>query len=304
MVGIGIMRKVLILGCGYVGSALARELKDKGFGVIAVTRNEERLRLLKGSGVEARQARVDSEDWHGIADTDVDLVVNCVSSAGGGLEGYRQSYLEGNRSLGKWMRRRNFSGKAIYTSSVSVYPNSGGGWLLEADAAPDNERGEVIFESERIFMDTEASARLAVLRLGGIYGPGRTIFAQRIAEVQGSLPGWGDYFLNLARVEDIVSAIIELGLESVDLEGIFNVVDDCPALKADIVSWVANRIGRVAPGFSGEKEDQGSRRGSGKPANRRISNARLKERTGWRPKFPSFREGYADLLNGVDEASR
>lgn len=292
------MRKALILGCGYVGSEVARLLVERGVETLAVTRNEERIRELGAIGVQACNAQIDSHDWHEFADTKVDFILNCVSSAGGGIDGYRKSYLEGNRSLAALMAKRAFSGRAIYTSSVSVYPDAGGAWLSEEDADPDNERGAIILESERLFLNASEEASLAVLRLGGIYGPGRTIFARRISDASEPLPGRGDYFLNLTRLEDIVSAIMEVAFSETALKGVFNVVDDTPSLKQDIVSWISDKMGRPSPGFSGKADALGSRRGGSMPANRRISNEKLRKATGWRPRFASFREGYVGLLNG------
>jgi nucleoside-diphosphate-sugar epimerase len=76
---------------------------------------------------------------------------------------------------------------------------------------------------------------------------------------------------------------------------IFNVVDDTPTPKAEVVQWLAVRAGQPAPRFSGGPAS--ARRGFLSPPDRLISNAKLKAALGWRPQFPSFREGYAAILS-------
>ncbi len=81
--------------------------------------------------------------------------------------------------------------------------------------------------------------------------------------------------------------------------GVFNVVDDAPMLKADLVAGLAETLGMEPPRFDPNlKSARGSRRLDGqRPANRRISNRRLKERFGWEPHFASGLAGMADLIS-------
>lgn len=292
------MKTVLILGCGYVGRAVGLYEREQGNRVLAVTRNEEAAEQLRSEGMEVFVGNVDETGWHAFA-KNVDWALNCVSAAEPNLEGYRLSYIDGNRSFVDWMCQSGFTGQAIYTSSVSVYPDSGGEWVKESGARASSERSGIILESERIYLESVSSAVKTVLRLGGIYGPGRSFLADRIAGSEGVLPGYGDYFLNLVRLEDIVSAIDSVFRSGSGSGGVFNVVDDTPMLREDLVTELASKMNVPKPRFdcsiTGAK---GSRRMDGqRPANRRISNRKFKVAFNWKPSFPNASVGMAALIS-------
>jgi len=289
----------LILGCGYVGKALALSRQSSGDRILALTRNADTADSLRKEGVDVYQGALQEGGWHDWA-RNVDWAVNCVSSAGGGLGGYQLSYIDGNRSFADWMEKSAFDGLAIYTSSVSVYPDSQGGWVSEGDASPHSERAKIMLEAEQAFFAGPPNASKAVLRLGGIYGPGRSFLANRIREADGVLPGHGDYYLNLIRLEDIVSAIEALFNRSSSARGVYNIVDDQPILKAELVSGLASAmgVGPIAFDPDGATGFRSSRRSDGEgPANRRISNRRFREAFGWSPRFAGGLSGMLSLLS-------
>lgn len=292
------MKTVLILGCGYVGRAVGLYERAKGNRVLAVTRNMVTANQLRSEGMEVFLGNVHEAGWHGFV-KDADWALNCVSAAEPNLEGYRLSYVDGNRSFVDWMGETGFSGCAIYTSSVSVYPDSGGKLVDENDAAVSSERSEIILESERCFLESDNSALKTVLRLGGIYGPGRSFLASRIAKANGTIPGYGDYFLNLIRLEDIVSAIGAVFRTKNEGSGIFSVVDDTPMLRADLVTELSRKMNLPAPSFDPSmKSAKGSRRMDGRrPANRRISNRKFKRAFSWNPSFPNACVGMTSLVS-------
>lgn len=296
-------KRLLVLGCGYLGRFLVSDALASGMRVLAVSRNLDTLRGIEKMGAEVYCGMVDEDAWHEAAGGDVDYVVNCVSSAGGGLAGYRQSYLGGNESLIAWARDVAFSGGAIYTSSVSACGDAEGGWVDEKNCpAPGHERGAIVAESEALFLREMGGGSRAVLRLAGLYGPGRHMLMNRLKGGATDLAGRGDYYLNLIRIEDVAAAV--WASFGAGVSGLFNVVDDEPCLKEDMVKWLARRMGVAVPVFTGAADTSGrsSRRlgEGGPPANRRIRNAALKAATGWQPRFGSFREGFGELLDAGD----
>ncbi len=293
------MKQILILGCGYVGSAVALAAKAQGHEVLAVTRNEEAVKSLESRGVRTFAGRVDASDWHAFAGGEIDWALNCVSASEPGIDGYRSSYLDGNRSFVHWMADTGFEGKAIYTSSVSVYPDRGGDWCSEKDGRGESERSRIMLESETIFLEGARLAKPTVLRLGGIYGPERSFLADRVKQSGGTMPGFGDYYLNLIRLEDIVAAIENVFEGAVAGARIFNVVDDEPLLKADLVAGLADRLGVPRPRFDEKAPGAATSRRweQGRPSNRRISNRLLKESYGWSPRFANALEGMGDLIS-------
>ncbi len=292
------MKTLLILGCGYVGRSVGLSELEKGNRVVAVTRNGEMAGRLRADGMLVHQGNVHDAGWHSIAE-EVDWALNCVSAAEPNLEGYRRSYLDGNQSFLDWMSKIRYSGPAVYTGSVSVYPDSGGECVSERDARSHSGRSEIILESEALFLKSENTASKTVLRLGGIYGPGRSFLADRIKKAEGALPGFGDYYLNLIRLEDIVTAIGRVFRAGKCAGEVFNVVDDEPLLKQDLVAGLAEMMEVAIPEFDSSKTTQkGARRLDGaRPANRRVSNEKLKTELGWCPQYANALIGMRSLVS-------
>jgi nucleoside-diphosphate-sugar epimerase len=294
--------RVIIFGCGYVGRNLAPAFIEEGHEVWIHSRNPASLESVVSVPPEHRVAgNLHDEDWHPALEGDWDVAFNLVSSAGGGIDGYRISYLEGNRSIQKWARARTV-GRFIYTSATSVYPQSDGRWVTEEDV-PDvaelSASGRILREAEMEILQSGVFERTAIARLAGIYGPGRHLYLNSLQEGLPELPGDGSAWLNLIYLKDIVSALNLLALtDKLGSSEILNVVDDVPARKQAIVDWLAGELGK--PTISFNKEFQGSRAkrrttSTGLP-NRRVSIAQFKALCHWQPGFPSYREGYADIL--------
>ncbi len=287
-------KHLVIFGCGYVGAAVAREAVDRGARVTALTRNEAKAVALRAEGVEVVVADLASDAWHGRIAGGVDIVLNCVSSGGGGIEGYRRSYVAGMESVVAWARAQREVGTIIYTGSTSVYPQ-GGGVRVDETAPTDGtgERALILVEAENVLRASDgACGRWFVLRLAGIYGPGRHHLLEQARS--GEVAGRGDYHLNLIFRDDIVAAVGAVWAAGPEVaSGVFNVADDGAATKAEIVAWLAGQLGVGAPRFTGEPA-AGRREVT---PDRVIANAKIKTVLGWRPRFPSFREGYGKILS-------
>lgn len=297
---------LVVFGCGYVGSELARQAVAQGMGVTALTRNPETAAGLSAAGVEAVVAELASDEWHARIPGGASFVLNCVSSGDGGVDGYRRSYVEGMHSILAWARGGPV-GTLVYTGSTSVYPQGGGAVVDEtAPTEGASETARVLLEAEALLNAGEAVGAAAaltagcrrrfVLRLAGIYGPGRHHLLDQLRGGAGEIPGRGDQRLNLIHRDDAVAAIWAVFTAPPAVTGeIFNVADDRPGTRDEIVTWLAAKIGVPAPRCTGES-------GSGRRAvspDRIISNEKLKARLGWRPVFPSFREGYAHILRAL-----
>jgi nucleoside-diphosphate-sugar epimerase len=290
-------KRLVILGCGYIGAAVARRARAAGLQVDALTRNPARAAELAELGVNPVVADLATDAWHERIVPGADLVVNCVSAGSGGLGGYRRSYVDGMRSLVAWARQSPV-GTVVYTSSTSVYPQSGGVVVDEtAQTEGASETGRILLEGEAVLRGAAGGCgRWFILRLGGIYGPGRHHLLDQVRAGTAEMAGDGSHHLNLAHRDDISMAVLAVLASLPALhEEIFNVVDDTPAPKAEVVKWLAVQTGQPAPRFSGGSAS--ARRGFSTPPDRLISNARLKAALGWRPQYPSFREGYAAILS-------
>lgn len=287
----------MIFGCGYVGTALAEALVAQGVRVGALTRNSERAEALRRLGLdEVLVADLDGVDWACALSGSYASVVNCVSSAGGGLEGYRKSYVEGQKRILEWAREQKIS-RYIYTSSSSVYPQDGGAKVDEsADTSGAPPTGQVLLESEKLLEDhAHLYEAWYVLRLSGIYGPERHFLLKQLREGQGVIPGWGDYHMNMIHRDDAVGAILT-ALAGVAPSGIYNICDDQAASKEEVMHELANRLGLPTPKFDPENIPPRLQRRGGRMPDRRISNQKARTQLAWAPIYPTYREGYAALL--------
>jgi nucleoside-diphosphate-sugar epimerase len=215
------------------------------------------------------------------------------------------------RSILEWARERGRVGTLVYTSSTSVYPQ-GGGVRVEEERDGEDERereGEsakesgksgggreekrrILREAERLLRETAgACERWFVLRLAGLYGPGRVNLVEQVRA--GVVAGRGDRRLNLIHRDDACAAIRAAFAAPKEVAGgIFNVADDGAAPKAEVANWLAQKLGVAPPTFTGAPMNG---RTTVTP-DRVIANDRIKRVLGWAPRFASFREGYENVL--------
>lgn len=290
-------KRLVIFGCGYVGEAVARRALGAGMVVEALTRNPRRASELATLGVRVVVDDLAATAWHERIAPGAPFALNCVSSGGGGPDGYRHSYVGGMKSVLAWARRAPVA-TLVYTSSTSVYPQGDGQVVDEsAPTAGVGETGAILLEAEALLRAaTDACGRSFIFRLAGIYGPGRHHLLDQMRAGAAELPGLGTHHLNLVHRDDIAAAVIAaFSCPEERAGGIYNVADGAPATKAEVVAWLAERSGLPTPRFAGGKAS--GRRGFAAPPDRIISNARLKAALGWRPRYPSYREGYAGILS-------
>lgn len=291
-------KSIMIFGCGYVGTALAKHCLNAGVRVGALTRNSEKAERLRALGVhEVVVADLHETNWHTQLKGSYQVVVNCVSSAGGGLEGYRKSYLQGQASILQWAQGRSIQ-RYLYTSSTSVYPQDGGAEVDEsADTTDAPVTGKIIVESEQLIAAAEDHfERWFVLRLAGIYGPDRHFLLNQLKEGAGVIPGCGDYTLNLIHLDDIVSALCAAMTMDRAVSGIYNIADDTPSLKVELLEWLASELNLPKPHFDPNNVSPRLARRGGRMPDRKIMNAKARAQLGWSPQYPSFREGYRGLI--------
>jgi nucleoside-diphosphate-sugar epimerase len=285
-------RHLVIFGCGYVGTAVAAAAARRGWTVTALTRNPATAATLSQRGVtRALVADLAADDWHGQVSGPVDYVLNSVGSGGGAVENYRRAYVEGMNSIAKWLKTSS-AGRPdfAYTSSTSVYPKSVCGTVDEATpTSADTPHVAQLLEAERIVEQRIGShcARWFVLRLAGIYGPGR----HRLLDVARSgewLATGADFNrpINLTHLDDIVGAVIACFDSGTAPSGLYNVADGQPASRQEILQWLCQRLGKPGPETS---PPEASKR-------RRIDTAKLARETAWRARHPDFRSGYEAIL--------
>lgn len=287
-------KRLVIFGCGYVGAAVARWAATTGLRVTALTRNPSSAVLLRELDLDTVVADLATDQWHDKIAPAPELALNCVSAGGGGIPSYRHSYVEGMESILAWARQRGPVGTLVYTSSTSVY-SQGSGMVIDetVSATAASERAQLLLAAEsKLQSSGGACARWFVLRLAGIYGPGRHHLLEQVRA--GEVSGTADHHLNLIHRDDIASAIAACFSSPIGIgSDVFNVADDGRATKSEIVTWLAGELALAPPRFTGEPA--GGRRAV--TPDRVISNAKIKAILGWSPRYSTFRDGYASLLS-------
>ena len=170
--------RVLIVGCGYVGLPLGKELVRRGHDVFGLRRSALAAAEMQAAGIRPLLADVTQPDSHAKLPRDFDWVVNCTASSHGGPEDYQKVYLQGNKNLMEWITANPVK-KFVYTSSTSVYGQDDFSQVKESSPTePLTETGRILVQTEALLMDAAQQKKLpvVVLRVSGIYGPDRGHF--------------------------------------------------------------------------------------------------------------------------------
>lgn len=216
--------KIGILGCGYVGQAVAKKWTEDGHEVIVSTRKPERISELKkvSKNVFILQPGLMKEFLQPLEA----LLVSVAPSRFASIEEYQDAYLSTAQNLLRNLANCPQLQQIIYTSAISVYGDLKGGWADETSAAiPNSKHAEILYDTEKFYQSMASpSLNVCIFRLGDIYGPGRE-FEGRMHRMQGKiLPGTGENYTNMVHLSDIVSAI-NFALNN-NLEGIYNLCND------------------------------------------------------------------------------
>ena len=269
------MPRILISGCGYVGQATADLFHAAGWDVEGWTASEESAAALSAKPYLICPVDVSNGDQVAERPGIFDAVIHCASSRGGGIESYRQIYLNGARNL----LNRFAETKVLLTSSTSVYAQRDASWVTEeSETNPARETGQVLLETERLVLERRGT----VARLAGIYGPGRSALLSKFLAGTATIDRENDRFVNQVHRDDIASAIYFLLTRGTQQTQIYNVVDDQPMLQSECYSWLAQRLDRQLPPI-GKSTGQRKRGNS----NKRVSNAKLRS-LGWTLQYPTL----------------
>ena len=265
--------KLLLVGHGFLGHAVARMFRANGWEVVPVS-------LSGGEGALA----CDVADREAVKSLPTaDFIVHCAASGRGGAEAYQRVYVEGCRNL-----TYAFPGvPLLFTSSTSVYAQTDGSIVTEESlASPDRETGRLLLEAENI---TLAVGGL-VARLAGIYGPGRSVILKKFLSGEAIIEDDGRRFLNQIHCDDAARAIFHLASSGIR-GAVFNVSDSTPLSQYACYEALSRMFAKPLPP-SGPR-DINRKRGW---THKQVSNAKLRA-TGWQPEFPSF----LDAAPGIGE---
>jgi len=278
---------VLIAGCGDVGSRLAKQLLAENWQVYGLRRTVSQL----PEGVIGVAGDLFSEQcpaaW---PTTPLDYLVYSAAATEHDEAGYRAAYVEGLTHVLGWLKQNGQSPKRLlFVSSSSVYGQKDGEWIDEASPAQaDSYSGRLMLEAEQVALQSGIPASL--VRLTGIYGPGREWLLNQVCQgyrVAIDPPLYGNR-IHADDAAGLLAFLLQADRRGVPLEDCYIGVDDAPVPLAEVVGWLREYLGVT------EWADNSSVRRSG---SKRCSNARARA-LGWEPRYPSFREGYAEIIEG------
>jgi nucleoside-diphosphate-sugar epimerase len=289
--------RVLVVGCGYVGTALAIRLQGLGHEVWALRRSQVPVVSASTSGINFHQADITRPETLSSLPSLYDWVVNCVSASRGGAEDYRAVYVEGMRNLLEWLRV-TAPQKFVYTSSTGVYGQIDGSAVdEESPTVPEAETARILIEAEQVLLGASRRDGFpgVVLRVAGIYGPGRGFWFKQFLNGEARIEADGERVLNSIHLEDVVGSIVA-ALEKGKPGRIYNAVDDHPSTQLEVFQWLSQRLNKPLPPRAEPGAEMASKRGM---TNKRVSNRRLKTELGYSFRYPTFKEGYAAEVERV-----
>ena len=277
---------VLIAGCGDIGSRLATQLLNKGWQVYGLRRSIERL----PAGVTGIAGDLFSEQCPAQWPTgQIDYVVYSAAATDHDEAGYQAAYVDGLTHTLAWLKQNGQQPKRLlFVSSSGVYGQKNGEWVDEMSLAEASSySGRIMLEAERVALKSGIPA--STVRLTGIYGPGREWMLGQVRKgyrVAVDPPLYGNR-IHADDAAGLLAFLLDADLQGKTLDDCYIGVDNDPAPLAEVVGWLRERLGVTA-----WAEEASVRRAGSK----RCSNARAKA-LGWEPRYPSYREGYGEILS-------
>ncbi|QDY89105.1 SDR family oxidoreductase [Arthrobacter sp. UKPF54-2] len=299
---------VLLAGCGDLGTEAGLRFAAAGHRVVGWRRSPEKL----PAALEGVAADLTSGELPPVP-ADTTAVVVAVAADAPTEAAYRAAYVDG---LAHVLDAVAASGapvrRVLFVSSTAVYGDAGGGWVDETTTPnPAGFSGRIIREAEELLYSRLRGTGISavVLRLGGIYGPGRTRLIDQVRGGSAVIPA-ESRFTNRIHRDDAAAAIVHLCTMAAEPATLYVGVDNEPAELGEVLRFLAGELGLPEPGgvepasgVSSGGSGGAAREGGGEPSrggNKRVSNALLRG-TGFEFEYPSFREGYRAILAGVGE---
>ncbi|MBF2026524.1 MAG: NAD-dependent epimerase/dehydratase family protein [Oscillatoriales cyanobacterium C42_A2020_001] len=261
------MTNAVILGCGYVGKAVARRWRPD-LTVTATTTSATRVSELEP--LADRVVIVRGDDAVGVRSLLHNQHVVLLAIGAPNADVYEATYLQTAKTLVTVLQDSPTVQQVIYTGSYAVYGDRGGQWVDETTPVkPANRNGEILAETETVLLSASSSIRnVCIFRLGGIYGPDRELVKifRRVAGT--TRPGTGTDAANWVHLEDIVGAIAFARERS--LNGIYNLVGSVPITTGNLLEQVC--AAHSLPPVSWDSSQSSLR-----PYNARVSNQKLRD---------------------------
>ena len=276
---------ILLAGCGDLGTEAGLRFAAAGHRVVGWRRSPEKL----PAAIEGVAADLSGTDLPPVP-ADTTAVVIAVAADSPTEAAYRAAYVDGLAHVLDALERDGVTPqRVLFVSSTAVYGDAGGGWVDESTtAAPGGFSGRVLLEAEELLLSRlrGTGSTPVVLRLGGIYGPGRTRLIDQVRSGAAVIPDETRHTNRIHR-DDAAAAMVHLALTVADPAPVYVGVDDNPADLGDVLRFLAAEMGYPEPPVGPAGDARGG--------NKRCRNALLRG-SGLELAYPTFREGYRAVL--------
>lgn len=276
---------VVIAGCGDLGTETGLRFVSMGYRVMGLRRSAGKL----PSEIEGQAIDLSNEEP--TLPLDTSIVVIAMSPDERSVDGYRAAYLESVLRISAAIRNDCAAPpRVLYVSSTAVYGVDDGSWVDETTPAkPTTPTAIVLLEAEKTLIQQIPEA--TILRLGGLYGPGRTREIDRVRQGLAMVSSEPEFTSRIHR-DDAAASIVHLMTMPKSPETVYIGVDDLPADRREVTEFLARSLDLPAPEMVNDSSH--AQRGRGK----RCHNNRLRE-SGFVFSYPTYREGYAAVLDGI-----
>lgn len=284
-----------VLGCGYVGLEVCRQLRSTNKSVIGVRRSDSGIEAIASTGATPIQADL-TDPTTLDAIPPVNTIIFAASSGGGSAADARDIFINGLRNVIEHFGNRSTPPqKLVYTSSTGVYGDHGGDWVDETTPlSATTDKTAVLIEAEKLARTLGSTHGMdpTVVRLAGIYGPDRYRLQRYL-----NGPVTAGYLNHIHQTD--AARVIRFVIDKTGVPTILG-VDSEPVDKWEFADWLAAECGRDPPPKQTKEErlEEGNLSERTKrriTSSKRCSNARL-ENSGFTYHYPTYREGYQDAI--------
>lgn len=287
------MQDIVIVGCGYVGERLARQYLDRGDPVFGLVRSRSGLDRLAAAGIPAARHDLAVTDPMPCSLADVRLFHLAPPQAQGREDLHTRRLIES-------FDRAGHPRRLVYISTTGVYGDCDGAWVDEdwpTRPTLDRSLRRLDAEEQLTYWSRQHGGELIVLRVAGIYGPGRLPLERLKRGLPLVRPEEAPYS-NRIHVDDLV-AVCVAAMERGRNGAIFNVSDGRPSTMTEYFTQIAEAASLPQPPLIGMTEASAhlSEGMMGYMSeSRRLSNRRLREDLGVELRYPTLTQGLAQAL--------
>ena len=278
------MAKVLIVGCGDLGTAIATRLQQN-HEVIGLRQSNQQLPL----GMHTVQADVTQpQTLNGLKKLNPNIIIYCIAASAQTDENYQASYVTGLKNIIATQSQNAHLQHVFFVSSTRVYGQTTMEVLDESTPAiPVDFGGKRLLEAENVLNDMPCKS--TSMRLSGIYGKGRVYLVNMAKD----LAKWPkeNHWSNRIHRDDAASFIafmVEKSANNQQVADCYIVTDDMPTQQYEVLTWLAHQQGINTSSYQAPIAQGG----------KRLSNQHLRK-TGFELQYPNYQAGYSDILQNL-----